>query len=352
MVFDQPAAHYNPQRDPFPSKDFVSNDVVMEFRGTSNHKNNVEEDQEVYHQRQHHESFDGHNKASKLKNDEVKPFIATLSPSMLHNGIRGAKARTIKWVRDGIPPIPSFWRKWIPDKSRYEDTYHLHQYPLSDYSIESNFVYVGDGWFFSPYESSRQEKMFKYFMQYIEGTIFDWQIGDLMPSCEAGDIRVQYTVQDPQVVSILGELTKTGTSAKNVPQYTIKPIQTKNGRSVGLVHEGFHSAQDMIVAEDQDSIFKAAICRCLLLLWAFGVGRYLGSNMFGVDLARAAVPTQIASTLCIWSAICSSLWVLFWGIQVDGLTLIIATLLFAMFVCWFPPPQRKLTHDQYKAKFT
>eukprot|EP00957_Ditylum_brightwellii_P027492 2078160-Ditylum_brightwellii.AAC.1 len=50
-----------------------------------------------------------------------------------------------------------------------------------------------------------QSSMFKYFMQYVEGTLFDWQLGDLMPSCTAGDVRFRYEVQDPAVVSVLGE---------------------------------------------------------------------------------------------------------------------------------------------------
>lgn len=369
LFFDQPAAHHNPQRDPFPRKEFVSNDAVMEFHRNTTAGNHFNEHKRK--QQQEKEQIPFHHENMNKIHDEMdvpKPLtlIARLAPSMIQNGIRGATTRGIKWVHGGIPPIPSFWTRWIPDRTRYEDSYHLFQYPLSQNAVESNFVYVGDGWFFSPYRASRQESMFKYFMQYIEGTIFDWQIGDLMPSCEAGDIRIRYTVQDPQVISILGQLvTSTRTTDKNVnqsrsssgrvlPQYSIEPIQTTNGRNVGLVHEGYHSAQNMIITEDKNSMMWAAICRCLFLLWTIGFGRYVGSNVFDVDLARASVPTQMSSALCIWSFICGSLWLLFWGVQqVDGVILIVASAIFALFVRRYPPPTAiKQFHEQHtKSKF-
>jgi hypothetical protein len=68
------------------------------------------------------------------------------------------------------------------------------------------FTYVGDGYFFSAFQASRNANLFKYFMQYLKGTLFDWHIGDLMPSCEAGDIRIRYDVEDPMDVSILGQV--------------------------------------------------------------------------------------------------------------------------------------------------
>merc|ERR1712172_444800 len=167
---------------------------------------------------------------------------------MLENGIRGASSRAIKWIRGGVPPAPSFWTRWIPDKRRYEDLNSLEHN-----KHESGFVYVGDGYFFSPFKESEYGNIFKYFMQYVEGSIFDWQIGDLMPSCTAGDIRISYTVQDPEDISILGEAASTtheklSSKEANSPQLKIQPIQTKNGHNVGLVHKGLHTAEGMIVA--------------------------------------------------------------------------------------------------------
>jgi hypothetical protein len=47
-----------------------------------------------------------------------------------------------------------------------------------------NYDFVCVGWggnFFSPYQGkSTYGKLFNYFFQYLEGSLFDWQVGDLM----------------------------------------------------------------------------------------------------------------------------------------------------------------------------
>merc|ERR1719253_891608 len=91
--------------------------------------------------------------------------------------------------------------------TRYEPLQLLKDTPNSPAAIHDNFVYVGQGgYFFSAYESQTASKLFNYFAQYLEGSLFDWQIGDLMPSCTAGDVRFYYEVQDPTTVSVLGQL--------------------------------------------------------------------------------------------------------------------------------------------------
>ena len=226
----------------------------------------------------------------------------------------------------------------------------------------------------------------KYFMQYIEGTLFDWQFGDLMPNtCEAGDIRIRYTVQDPKDISILGQLKATTStrSDNNIREghrnqqhehNIIEPIETNNGGRIGLVHYGFHSAQDMIITEDQDSLVKAAIWRFMFLLWSFGIIRFtdVGSYLFrycgsgggggssdggrssdssSFDFTMAGIPTQVASTLSIWCFLCGSSWIWFWGVgrqQVDGMLLCIAAFVFSIFVHWFPPPLQTKANKKRK----
>ncbi len=41
-------------------------------------------------------------------------------------------------------------------------------------------------------------------MEYIEGSLLDWQLGDLVPACTAGDIRVSYRITDPVEISVIG----------------------------------------------------------------------------------------------------------------------------------------------------
>jgi hypothetical protein len=314
LLFDQPAAHHNPQRDPLPSTNFVSRDALVHFSSD------------------HHQQQQQQHDSSKKSSKPVSEAIFNLAPSMLENGIKGSKSRTVKWVRGGIPPIPPFWLRWMPDKSRYEDSSDLANWELP------GFTHVGDGYFFSAFQASRNANLFKYFMQYLEGTLFDWQIGDLMPSCEAGDIRIRYDVQDPMDVSILGQVSS-HSRALNLRNPVIQPIKTSNGRDVGLVHYGFHTAEDMIIAEDWDSFMKACILRLLLLLWSIAITRSVGSKVFAVKVSDAKVPTQIALTLSVWCSVVGIVWTIIWGVQLDDIILLFASALFAAFVYQSPLPK-------------
>jgi len=318
FLFDQPAAHHNPQRDPLPRSTFLSKDIMMEFG-----------EHEYFLQPHQDQSYN--KAASTLK--------AQLSSSMVQNGIRGSKSRVIKWVHRGIPPIPpfwAFWAKWIPDRSRYENSRDIikHSFPF-------NFVYVGDGYFFSPYTASRYESSFKYFIKYVEGSLFDWQIGDLMPSCEAGDIRIRYTVQDPTDVSILGQVTNVDNLSSTSSTVAVEPFQSKIGKAVGLVHQGYHSAEEMIKSEDHDSFVKACILRVLLILWSEAVCHIIGSKIFHFNVSGAKVPTQFAMIVAVWCFCVGCMWTIIWGMNVDGIFLLFTSLVFSAIVVLHPPPLKK-----------
>ena len=65
--------------------------------------------------------------------------------------------------------------------------------------LQERFVYVGQGgYFFSPHAASDFEKLAKVAGQYFEGSLFDYQVGDVVAaltgSCAAGDIRVSFSV--------------------------------------------------------------------------------------------------------------------------------------------------------------
>ncbi len=349
LLFDQSAAHHNPQRDPMPSRRFLSDDATVEFSfggegGSSSNGVNS-----------------GSNGGTR-SNDNVI-IRAHLVTSMLQNGIRNARKRTIKWVKNGIPPIPPFYARWIPDRNRYEDSNDLlslkstrsrttrnHHYGNDN----DSFIYVGDGYFFSPYRASNTEKIFKHFMQYLEGTLLDWQIGDLMPSCEAGDIRFRYAVQDPVDISILGQVSPSTSLSSSADIDTdiniaIEPIKTSySGQSrgsvadVGLVHEGMHSVQDMIIAEDRDSFIRSLIFRLIVLLWSMWLTsrNYILSKIFHYSESvkiRIPIPTKIALTLCVWCGFVGLIWSVIWGVDLDSLMMGFASVLFGLFAHGFPP---------------
>lgn len=292
FAFDQPAAHHNPQRDPMPSLTIPAEEAVLRAESHSHH---------------HHHG------------DDEKPAVAALAPSMLSNAVRGARWRTVNFVPRGTPPVPSFWTRWMPDRTRYEPTDALRNTLTSPAAARDNFVYVGQGgYFFSPYRAEMASDMFKYFMQYMEGSLFDWQIGDVMPSCTAGDVRFRYEVQDPAEISVLGEVASLSKSAavssEGVKEDValLEPKVAQNGRTVGLVHAGTVSPPAMIAAEDSDSRWMAAFPRLLLLPWAAAATRLLGAAA-GFDVAVARWPTQLGCALALWCAVVGVAWLGHWG---------------------------------------
>jgi hypothetical protein len=52
--------------------------------------------------------------------------------------------------------------------------------------------------------------------QLMEGSLLDWQLGDLLPSCSAGDVRVSYAAMLPTQLSVVGKLDARGTISRSV----------------------------------------------------------------------------------------------------------------------------------------
>ncbi len=158
LLFNQPAAHYNPQRDPYPSSEFASHDAEV--------------------------------------------GVLQLSPALV-NHIRAPDRKVIwtntaqrepKWYDYIFHPVQRFfgWK----DNSRYEYfSRMIVSFRGSVAFLLDNFLYIGDGYFYSPFEASMHMNVLKYFMEWVEGSLFDWQLGDIVHSCQAGDIRVHFSVK-------------------------------------------------------------------------------------------------------------------------------------------------------------
>lgn len=200
LFFDQPAAHFNPQRDPFPSKTmFSQNTMVGDYLVI-------------------HDDF-----ISKIK----------------------GKSHSIVWNKDQA----------AKDLRGIYDSRAFQQH---------HFTYAGNGYFFSPYETSTQEWIAKKFFQWLEGSILDYQFGDLLPSCVAGDIRVWYTAILPHQLSGIGQLSKTADlSVSLIGLYT-----SPSGTTIGLLREGLLSAKQLMDAElwDYKKILYGS--RVLVVVWS------------------------------------------------------------------------------------
>mmetsp|Transcript_9172 Transcript_9172/g.13879 ORF Transcript_9172/g.13879 Transcript_9172/m.13879 type:complete len:219 (+) Transcript_9172:278-934(+) len=160
------------------------------------------------------------------------------------------------------------------------------------------------------------ERMFKVFGEYLEGSLFDWQLGDIFPSCTPGDIRIRYSVQDPDVVSVLGYAGKVHVHAnaflfKKEMFVELEPIKTKNGELMSMVHSGFIGAPEMIEREDLQSRRMAIFFRILSCVWSIAVVRRIG-DIAGYDIGKSTYLQQFQMTCAYWSfaiaTICSKTW--------------------------------------------
>jgi len=100
------------------------------------------------------------------------------------------------------------------------------------------FFYTGDnGWFLSKYQPSKAETAMKMALQYAEGTLFDFQLGDLLSVCDAGDVRVR----------LHGKYVTKGLSIIAMQQSdgSLVPFKTRSGRNLFIIQHGQLSAETM-----------------------------------------------------------------------------------------------------------
>lgn len=299
-----------------PSRSFVDDDAKLIF-----HKENDRDD--------HYDEY-GDDGRGQRRGDDASGITAHLHPDMLRNGVRNQPQRRVEFVPNGRAPPPPFLARFFSflgrprRNTRYEPMRMLRDAPDSTAAVRDNFVYVGQGgYFFSPYESpAMTSKLFNYFVQYMEGSLFDWQMGDLMPSCTAGDVRFYYTVQDPAVVSVLGQPSDArGVGDGEVLRITPRTMSgigsDREAATVGLVHAGWSGARDMLLAEDSASRAQAHVVRALLALWAIPASRLAGVA-FGRELGDSSFVVQAEGVFGLFFSLLGSVWLIVWGETMGG----------------------------------
>uniref|UniRef100_A0A7S4N4X2 Uncharacterized protein n=1 Tax=Paramoeba aestuarina TaxID=180227 RepID=A0A7S4N4X2_9EUKA len=254
LLFDQPGAHYNPQRDPFPSQKFVS------------------------------------------QNAEVNGF--SLKPALVNN----LKAQTfyVDW-NDFAQKDPHWYDSvWSPVQKYFgfQKTHYRLQSELNDVrssvaAREHAFFYIGQGgYFFSPYTPSQSEMVLKWAMQGLEGSLLDWQIGDFF-GCTPGDIRVSYSTQFPPMVSVIGQ-------SNDIKEIGL--INAQDGRmQLGLLQEGDVDIENMLEREVNDEKSSLWNYRVFFSAWSAVVGDAL-LLYFGVVYS----PLSLAcATMGVWGTVLS-----------------------------------------------
>ena len=194
LVFDQPAAHWNPQDDPYPSATLWADDGVV--------FGNV-----------------------PISQDLVR---TVKSPS-----------RLIKWTPGAKRESPQWFDIFGGASSRFDSLERMTpKFATSRAALQDGFVYAGNGWFFHAKLVSVQERLLRALFQYAEGSLLDFQLGDLVPSCEAGDVKFRYFVTDPSELSGVG-----GFVNNRLGLFT---SLKRNAAEIGIVHAGKHSLNALL----------------------------------------------------------------------------------------------------------
>jgi len=143
----------------------------------------------------------------------------------------------------GFSISPTFLNKLKGDTSTfYFRPDNLQGFLTSPAYINDKFFYTGNnGWFLSKYEPSAAETAMKMALQYAEGTLLDFQLGDLFSVCDAGDVRVSFE----------GKVLQNGISAIALQNAdgSLSTFKTLSGKNIILLQEGQITAEDMISRE-------------------------------------------------------------------------------------------------------
>eukprot|EP00011_Vannellida_sp_DIVA3-517-6-12_P007640 CAMPEP_0114620798 /NCGR_PEP_ID=MMETSP0168-20121206/8908_1 /TAXON_ID=95228 ORGANISM="Vannella sp., Strain DIVA3 517/6/12" /NCGR_SAMPLE_ID=MMETSP0168 /ASSEMBLY_ACC=CAM_ASM_000044 /LENGTH=412 /DNA_ID=CAMNT_0001831995 /DNA_START=31 /DNA_END=1265 /DNA_ORIENTATION=- len=179
---------------------------------------------------------------------------------------------------------------------------------------EHGFRYVGDGYFYSPYEESAAGWWAKLAGQFLEGSLLDIQLTDLFDQCTPGDVRTHFKVATPTSLTALGrQLDGEG---------HIGAWLSAREYEVALLREGIRTTEDMLEEVKSEHRYLVLLFRAVAIGWM-----YLLLGKLGVEehsLVRFAA--SVAGTAGIMGA----LWLVTWGIS--PLSLMMTTFLAAVAV--------------------
>ncbi|KAI8852655.1 hypothetical protein BC829DRAFT_440524 [Chytridium lagenaria] len=128
----------------------------------------------------------------------------------------------------------------------------------------NRFGYIGDGYFFSAYKASTAERLLRLAGTWVEGSLLDFQIGDLFSACEAGDVRVSFDVVEvgEKGAGVLGRLENV---KGDVGVYT-----TTRGYKIGMFTlDASTPVGEMLRRELISTRWYLLGARLVMIAWAF-----------------------------------------------------------------------------------
>lgn len=246
ILFNKPLLYHNPRRKDIPSKILVSNSATF---------NVVDSDIKV-----------------------------NLNAAQLHN-VRINKERVV-WSKIKL------YNSWFfkQDSIHYETSDKLNLFKNSQAVTQEKFTYLSDnGYFYSPIKMSNLMSTLINALWIIDG----FQLGDIMTSCTAGDIRMSYYGKFPSVITVIGEKTS---QIKNI--VNLKKLDLfKDDTSVSTVYGEVISIMGIINSEVYISQFGTILGVICIIIWCIISSRLCFITLYGVDITESTISWTLHSIM-------------------------------------------------------
>lgn len=233
-----------------------------------------------------------------------------------HNGLRKPESeysffeRNFRWLRH-------LATGWVDD-TRFEHFMGLDAVQSSKAATQHGFEYVGDGYFYSKYEMSNTAQAFKWVGELAEGSLFDWQIGDLLDKafdrCQTGDIRGWFYVADPAEVTVLASV-KDANGTLGV--YRTKKFDHRRRYAFARLFPGEVSFEFMKATNKWEFVKVLTLQRVLAVLWATLVLRVLTKPEL-VGYCHTVLPPSLFNPFSVFGLaglLVTAKWTLVYGIS-------------------------------------
>jgi hypothetical protein len=190
----------------------------------------------------------------------------------------------------------------------------IDEFYKSTASRSEGFRYIGNGYYYSEHASTNGQLIAKLIGQVLEGSILDYQLGDLFSHCEAGDIRVHYEVAIPSEVTIIAKLLNERGDLGN--------IITSRNNYISLIVSGQHSSNEVLNTDLGNLYWKLIALRIISFFLCWLISHLSlessGDSRDGIDAFNSFVLTLFLTCLFI-----EILWLKLYGISISTILLLI-----------------------------
>ncbi len=150
----------------------------------------------------------------------------------------------------------------------------LQQFSQSVAARQHDFKYIGQGYFYSPYKSDATEWL-RIAGMALEGSLLDYQIGDLFKRCTPGDVRVSYSQVALPTASVIAEY---------YPGGRLGLHKTQSNYELGIVHKGLMTTKQLFEYRLLQNFWSSFWWRLICLAVFTGYLYILAKRKFWVTL--------------------------------------------------------------------